>query len=230
MKHLTAAASALILAAATAGVASADGHGDHDGMKMKTKMDTAQMQTMNMKAETGMLSEEQSVLFDSMDTDRNRTIDFTEFSTYLEQNHGYDASESAKEYVRLSDSDGVITDMTFAGMDVTKLPHKHLDNGTTHNGYGTQTAATTSMMANTAVMGATATGYDYGSFASYDMDGDGSVSFDEYRQYRSNAGITATRAAQEFIRFSNGQAMFSESDFENARAMNVLDNPYYRSN
>ena len=223
MKHLTAAASALILASATAGLAAADHHGgmEHDGSKMHAE---------KMDAKLAPSGDDSHAMFESMDNDGNRSIDFTEFSTYLEANYGYSASDSAKEYVRLSDENGVITDMTFAGMDVTKLGHKHLDNGTTHNGYGTQTAATTSMTANTAVMGATATGYDYGSFASYDMDGDGSVSFDEYRQYRSNAGITTTRAAQEFIRFSNGQNMFSESDFENARAMNVLDNPYYRSN
>ena len=230
MKHLTAAASAVLLAA-TAGTAMA---GDKYDKSMK--MDKAEMQnSMYGTVKQSAMSAEQSAMFDSMDSDMNRSIDFTEFSTYLEQNYGMDASQSAQEFVRLSDENGVVTDMSFAGMNMKNLPHKHMDDGTTHNGFGQQSAGSMTMSSNTAVMGATMSNYgssdfNYGDFGSYDRNSDGQVDFNEYSQYRRNAGITTTRAAQEFIRFSNGNGSFSQSDFDNARAMDAMSRPYYRSN
>ena len=243
MKTFTAAVSALLLSTASASLATA---GDKNG-KYKTMMQDqpsvgtqyGESSVMNstLSAEQGSLSDEQSAMFDSMDTDRNRTVDFTEFSGYLETNYGFDSSSAAKEYVRLSDENGVITDMSFAGMDVKNLPHKHLDNGTTHNGFGQQSASnsmnsSTTMQQNTAVMGATTTssGFDYGDFSQYDSNRDGSVDFREYSDYRSKSGTSMTRAAQEFIRFSNGNSRFTQSDFDNARFSDAMSRSYFRAN
>ena len=234
MKTLTAATSALLLA--TAGLAHA---GDMDGKKAKYDgMKKAQM------SDTAPSDMDNSALFDSLDADRNRTIDFTEFSNYMEREYGITPSESAKEYVRLSGSEGVITDTSFAGVDARMFKHTHLKSGETHNGMkahkgmksdmgSTQSASSMgnssmSTTQNTAVMGATSV--NYGSFGDYDRNGDGMVNFGEYSQYRKKAGIRTTQAAQEFIRFTNGQASFTQSDFDSARSMDVLSRPYYRSN
>ena len=216
-------AAALALTAATAmGAHAGDGY-KKSGMK-------ADKSSMTKTMQSASLSAEQSAMFDSMDNDKNREIDFTEFSNYLEQNYGYSAGDSAKEYVRLATGErNVITDMSFAGLNVADLPHKHMD-GTKHNMDGsTQSASTTMSNQQTAVMGSTSFG-NYGSFGDYDMNGDGTVNFSEYSQYRAKSGVRTTQAAQEFIRFSDGQAQFDQSAFERAASMDVLSRKAFREN
>ena len=221
MKHLiTPTATALLLTAATAMGASADGHGDHHMMKAKKSAEMSQ----------GM-SPAASADFDAMDTSADGRIDFTEFSNYLEREYGYSAADSAKEYVRLSGDTGVITDRTFAGTSFKKMDHTHLASGEFHKGTDSTLSAssltTRSSSQPTAVMGTTTT--SYGRFGDYDMNGDGQVSFSEYSKARSKAGIKSTRAAQEFIRVSNGNGMFTQSDFDMAVSTGAMERNYYRA-
>ena len=223
MKNLiTPAATALLLTAATAmGASAGDGH-KMDGMKMhKTSMQTAD----------AMQSPAESADFDAMDTSADGQIDFTEFSNYLEREYGYSAADSAKEYVRLSGDTGVITDRTFAGTSFKKMDHTHLSSGEFHQGTGnTMSASSSTTMTSSqpmAVMGSTTT--NYGRFTDYDMNGDDQVDFNEYSKARSKAGIKSTRAAQEFIRVSNGNGMFSQSDFDMAVSTGAMERNYYRA-
>ena len=236
MKTLFATTTALAMAAAAPALAG-DGY-----MKGKSKMDKAQMTTtqmdakMNSKMDGTMQSASMSSgsdVFGQIDVDGSGDVDFTEFSNYMEA-RGYSAADSAKEYVKLVGTDNVITDRSFAGMDIANLPHKHLDDGTKHNmngmrSGGTQSASTTTFNQQTAVMGSTMFNSSYGSFADYDMNADGRVDFNEYRQYRTKAGITTTAAAQEFIRFSDGQSYFDESRFMVAASDDVLNRGYFRA-
>ena len=226
MKSFTTTAAAALLAAAAAMTAHADDH-DNDA-RMNAKMGSAPM--------TAMTNEDH---FDGMDTNRDAQIDFTEFSNYMERNYKMSASDSAKEYVRLtSGENNVITDRSFAGLDIINLPHKHLDSGVVHQ--GTMTSNTSvSIDQPTAVMSRTVTvspmtgepmmRANYGVFADYDMNRDGRVDFKEYSKYRSKTGIRTTQAAQEFIRFSDGQAYFDETGFTIAVNEDVLNRPYYRA-
>jgi hypothetical protein len=71
---------------------------------------------------------------------------------------------------------------------------------------------------------------DYGVFADYDANKDGSVSFSEYRKVRAKAGVTTTAAAQEFMRVSNGTASFNQTRFNTAVNTSLFVSPEYMLN
>ncbi len=257
MRTILATTTAMLVAAAAPALA-----GDQDKSDM---VDTAATMTMDAKMQkkqamdmktTNMMAAKYATdggPFDMIDTNADGQVDFTEFSTFMETK-GYDATDSAKEYVKLTGgSSDVITDRTFAGVDIANMPHKHLDDGTVHNMDDTQSAAmgmTTTMTTEpvmttqpSAVLGSTITtdsmtvsspvslsySNDYGVFGDYDMNSDGRVDFNEYRKARSKTGITTTAAAQEFIRFTNGQSDFDEIRFQIAASEDVLNRGYFRS-
>ncbi|WP_298918920.1 hypothetical protein [uncultured Algimonas sp.] len=203
MKLIQTASAALLLAGTAALPAFADHHGD------KTKSDKVMM-----SADTK---------FEDLDTNGDAQIDFTEFSNYVEREYGWTPSDSAKEYVRLAGDGGVITDMDFAGVSVKDMPHTHLDGTAPHDG---MTADGDMDMDSDMTMQPVST--EYGSFADYDMDGDGRVEFKEYSEYRMKAGLTTTQTAQEFMRITNGDAYYDENAWNMAVNNRVFDaNVYY---
>ncbi len=254
MKTLFATTTALLVATAAPTIAGDKYKKDMDGQAATMTMEETMQkkQAMDMKQTNNTAAKyARNDTFATIDTNANGEVDFTEFSMFMESK-GYDVADSAKEYVKLTGGGSdVITDRTFAGVDIANLPHKHMDDGTVHNMDKTQSAsmqspATETMSVSTqptAVMGSTITTDDmsvggavtmdyssrYGSFSDYDMNADGRVDFREYSKARSKSGITTTAAAQEFIRFSDGQQSFDQARFDIAASQDVLSQKYYRA-
>jgi len=242
--------------------------------------------------------------FSDIDTNADGRIDFTEYSNYSESKMGMSAADSAVEYVRFANDDGVITEASFSmmmsgdkmngtkkttktmtttdGMTTTtttetmessqsmtmtpgmsktdmekgmteadkmmkaqkKMSNDAMNNmrtSTTRTGASMNTdgsmipetnarpsgtvmseTMTTSSMQNEANRMA-----EYGRFSDYDMNGNGEVTFAEYSKARRKAGVTNTKAAQDFIRLSNGSSSFDESRFTTSMNADVLAGPSY---
>lgn len=209
-----------LLIGASAAPAFADGHDD----KMKHK---------------AMLKSKANVGFETVDADGDMRLDFTEFSNHFEKHHGWSAADSAIEFTRLADGSGTVSKDAFLNIKMDKKPARmeSMETTTTTTTVETRTVAGTSepvmresrtttrtTQFGTGTMLGLGTMINYGSFTDYDANNDGMVSFREYSRVRSNAGVTATQSAQEFIRLSDGQSTFSQAQFNSATSLNVLGN------
>ena len=234
------------------------------------------------------------VAFSDIDTNADGRIDFTEYSNYSESKMGMSAADSAVEYVKFANDDGVITEASFSMMmsgDHMNGMKKTTKTMTTTDGMTTTTTTETMESSQTITMtpgmsdedmkdgmkaadeimkkqkmmsqdamdkmrakttmtesssrpSGTVTSEtittttvrsdanlkaEYGQFSDYDANDDGSVTFAEYSKNRRKAGVTNTKAAQDFIRLSNGSASFDESRFKMSMKADVLAQPSYTS-
>ncbi|MGB3456221.1 MAG: hypothetical protein WBG08_00955 [Litorimonas sp.] len=190
-----------------------------------------------------------AVKMEQIDTNNDGRVDFTEFSNHFETVHGWSAGESAREYVRLADESGTLDEAALAkisldGMTTVKQPMPELpdavtvdmpeDDGVTEMRVPEaeldldmdMDADLPDMSDDDVEMNAELSAR-FGEFEDYDTDGDGSVSFAEYSARRAENDVSATEAAQEFMRVSEGTQAFDEDGYDRALRTGLILSPAY---
>lgn len=184
-------------------------------------------------------------VFMKIDANSDSQLTFTEFANFSE-NHGVSTSVAAEEFSRLAGQDTTIdmdgfADFDMAGLEKNKMKSamKGSDDKMTApdsmradsvQTYENQPEAVLNRTLTTSPDNSTRMNVEYGDFAALDGNSDGNVSFDEYWKMRKSHGLSsATKAAQEFTKLSNGQRTFNQSQYQAAVSNDVLNTPKYRS-
>ncbi|WP_416879291.1 hypothetical protein [Litorimonas sp.] len=184
-------------------------------------------------------------VFMKIDTNSDSQLTFTEFATFSES-HGVSTSVAAEEFSRLAGQDTTINmdgfaDFDMAGLKKNKMKSamKQTDNKMSApdsmrvdsiQTYENQPEAVLNRTITTSTDTSANMNVEYKDFAALDANSDGNVSYDEYWKMRKSQGLSsATKAAQEFTKLSNGQRTLSQSQYQAAISNDVLNTPRYRS-
>ena len=195
-------------------------------------------------------------VFMKIDADGDNKLTFTEFANFSED-HGVSTSDAAQEFSRLAGQETTISMDGFADFDMAAMKAHKMDGSMKKmdkmesdmnmkdaddkmmapDSMSSDSMSSESMnsdnMDSSMAMSDSNSGMmrvEYGDFAKLDADADGKVSFKEYLRMRKSQGLTSTtKAAQEFTRLTNGQAMLSADQYQVAMSNDVLNRPMYRS-
>ncbi|MDB2437766.1 hypothetical protein N9W89_03550 [Hellea sp.] len=160
--------------------------------------------------------------FTKMDANANGSVDFTEFYN-AHQAKGMNDTDIAIKFSKLAGAENSFNAETYNSM--AKMMHKDTSMAKKSvMSADKYTESTSFMTADSGFMTAPAA-----SFASFDANADGQVSFKEYAKMVGKDGVTSTAAAQQFIRISEGQKSFDASQFDLAMATNAVSRPVYAS-
>lgn len=179
------------------------------------------------KSKTDMSKKE---VFMKIDTDSDSKLTFTEFANFSE-NHGMSTSAAAQEFSRLAGQETTINMESFADFDMAGLEKTNMKSATegtigkmsapdtmradSVQTYENQPEAVLDRTITTSSDNSTAMSSEYGEFAALDSNSDGNLSFKEFYEMRKEQGVSsATQAAQEFTRLSNGQTMITADQYQ----------------